>query len=63
MYYILGIVYIFAGGGGGGGEHPLISEYTPCMSFWVWVTSLRMIFSSSINLPAELRMPSFLIAD
>ena len=35
MYYILGIVYIFAGGGGGGGEHPLISEYTPCMSFWV----------------------------
>jgi hypothetical protein len=24
------------------------SEYKLCMSFWVWVTSLRMIFSSSI---------------
>jgi hypothetical protein len=25
----------------------------PCLSFWVWVTSLRMIFSSSIYLPEK----------
>jgi hypothetical protein len=24
--------------------YPLISEYIPCMSFCIWVTSLRMIF-------------------
>jgi hypothetical protein len=29
------------------------------ISFWVWVTSLR-IFSSSIHLPVKLRMSSFL---
>ena len=42
--------------------HLLISEYMPCMSFWVWVTSLRMIFTSSIHFPSKLRMSSFLIA-
>ena len=42
--------------------HLLISEYMPCMSFWVWVTSLRMIFTSSIHLPSKFRMSSFLIA-
>ena len=31
------------------------------MSFWVWVTSLRMIFSSSIHLPAKLMMSLFLV--
>ena len=34
------------------GQYPLISEYIPCIPFWVWVTSLRMIFLSSIHLPA-----------
>ena len=24
--------------------YPLMSEYIPCLSFWVWVTSLRMVF-------------------
>ena len=33
----------------------------PCMSIWVRVTSLRMIFSSSIHLPAKHRMSSFLV--
>ena len=41
----------------------LISECTPCMSFGVCVTSLRMIFSSSIHLPAKVMMSSFLIAE
>jgi hypothetical protein len=31
------------------------------MFFWVWVTSLRMIFSSSIHLPTKLIISSFLI--
>jgi hypothetical protein len=25
-------------------EHPFISEYIPCVLFFDWVTSLRMIF-------------------
>jgi hypothetical protein len=41
--------------------YPLTSEDIPCMFFWIWVTSLRMIFSSSIYLPAKLRRSSFLI--
>jgi hypothetical protein len=40
--YILGILYFI----------PNIN--LPCVSFWVWVTSLRMIYSSSIHLPAIL---------
>ena len=32
------------------------------MSFWVWVTSLRIIFSSSIHLPVNFMMFLFLIA-
>ena len=27
------------------GYYPLISEYIPYMSFWVWITSLSMLFS------------------
>ena len=27
------------------GYYPLISEYIPCMSFWVWINSLSMLFS------------------
>ena len=36
-------------------DYPLISEYILCVFFWDWdwVTSLRMIFSSSIHLPAN----------
>jgi hypothetical protein len=30
------------------------------MSFWVWDTSPRMIFSSSIHLPANFMVPHFL---
>ena len=33
------------------GWYPLITECTPCVFFCDWVTSLRMIFSSSIHLP------------
>jgi hypothetical protein len=33
------------------------------MSFWVWVTSLRTIFSSSIHLPVDFMMSLFLIAE
>ena len=36
-----------------------MSEYIPCLSFWVWVTSLRMFFSSSIHLPANFKMSFF----
>ena len=36
-----------------------MSEYIPCFSFWVWVTSLRMIFSSSIHLPTNFLMSLF----
>jgi hypothetical protein len=43
--------------------HQLTNEYTPCMSFGVGINSLRMMFSSSIHLPAKLRMCSFLIAE
>ena len=31
----------------------------PCICFWVWIPSLRMIFSSSIHLHAELMRFSF----
>jgi hypothetical protein len=40
----------------------IISECIPCMSFFVWITSL-WIFSSFIHLPAKVRMFSFLIAE
>jgi hypothetical protein len=43
-------------------KYPLISEYIQSMSFGVWVTSLRMIFSSSIYLPEKFMMYLFLIA-
>ena len=33
------------------------------MSFWVWVTLLSMIFSSSIHLPVKIRMSLFLMAE
>ena len=36
-----------------------MSEYIPCMSSWVWVSSLRIVFSSSI-LPACFKMSLFL---
>ena len=29
--------------------HPLMSEYISCLPIWVWVTSLKMVFSSSIH--------------
>ena len=45
------------------GLYQLFSEYIPCMCFWVWVTSLRMILICSIHLPAKLRMSLFLIAE
>ena len=35
------------------GWYPLKSEYIPCMSFGGWVTSLRIIISSSTHLPAK----------
>ena len=41
------------------GQHPLISEYISCMSFWDSVTSLRMIFSSFIHLPAKFKCFGF----
>jgi hypothetical protein len=44
-------------------KYPLISDYIPCMSFWDWVTSLRMIFPTSIYLPAKFMMSWFLIAE
>jgi hypothetical protein len=34
----------------------------PCMFFCDWVTSLRMIFSSSIQLPVNFMKSLFLIA-
>jgi hypothetical protein len=43
--------------------HLLVSTYHTMHVLLVWVTSLRMIFSSSIHLPAKLRMSSFLIAE
>ena len=42
---------------------PLLSEYIPCVSFWVWVTSLGMIFSSFIHLPAQFLLYLFLITE
>jgi hypothetical protein len=39
--------------------YPYISEYIPCVLFYVWVSSLTMIFSSSIHLPANV-MKSFI---
>ena len=38
------------------GKYPLISEYIPCVFFCDWVTSLRMIFSTSIHLPKNFRI-------
>lgn len=38
-------------------------EYIPCTSFWVWITSLNMIFSSSIYSLAKFLMSSFLRAE
>jgi hypothetical protein len=40
-----------------------ISEYIACFFFWVWVTLLRMIFSSSIYLPSNFMMSLFLVAE
>ena len=45
------------------GKYAFISEYLLCMSFWVGITSLRVIFSSSIHLPAKFMMSLFLIAE
>jgi len=39
----------------------LLSEYIPCVYFWVWVTSRRMVFSSYIHLPEKFLMSLFLI--
>ena len=38
------------------GQNPLMSEYIPYSSFWVWVTSLRIVFSISIHLHAKFKM-------
>lgn len=40
------ILYIFV-------WYPLIYMYIPCLYFWVWVTSLRIIYSRSIHLSAN----------
>jgi hypothetical protein len=40
-----------------------ISEYIPYLSFGVLVTSLRIIFLSSIYLPAKLMMPLLLVTE
>jgi hypothetical protein len=45
------------------GYYPLISECIPCMFFFDWVTSLRMVFSSSIHLHKNFMNSSFLIAE
>jgi hypothetical protein len=45
------------------GSYPLVIVYIPCMSFWVWDTLLRIIFSSSICLPTKFMMSSILIAE
>ena len=45
------------------GLYPFISEDILCMSFCVWVTSHKMIFSSSVHLPEKLKMFSFLITE
>ena len=37
--------------------------YIPYLSLWIWITSLRMIFSSYIHLPAKFMMFLFLIAE
>jgi hypothetical protein len=41
------------------GWNPLICETIPVISFWDYVTSCRMIFSSSIHLPAKFMIFSF----
>jgi hypothetical protein len=41
----------------------LISEYIPCISFGLSYLTQDYFFSSSIHLPAKLRMSSFLIAE
>jgi hypothetical protein len=46
-----------------GSEYPLISECIPYVFFCDWVTSLRMIFSSSIYLPKNFINSLFLIAE
>jgi hypothetical protein len=35
------------------GYYPLISECIPCVFFCDWITSLRIIFSSSTHLPVN----------
>jgi hypothetical protein len=37
-------------------------EYIPCVLFCIWITSLRMIFSSYIHLPKNFMKPLFLTA-
>jgi hypothetical protein len=39
------------------------SCYIPCAFFCVWVTSLRMIFSSSIHLPENFMKSFFVLTD
>ena len=36
-----------------------MSEYILYLSFWVWATSLRMFLSSSVHLPANLKVSLF----
>ena len=38
------------------GVAPCCSLQIPCLSFWTWVTSLSMIFSHSVHLPAIFMM-------
>jgi hypothetical protein len=45
------------------GDNFLNRTPVACMSFWVWVTSLRMIFPSSINLPVVFMMSLFLMTE
>jgi hypothetical protein len=45
------------------GYYPFISEFIPRVFSCVWVTSLRMMFSSSIHLPENFINSLFLIAE
>jgi len=38
-----------------------ISEYMSCTSFGIYVTFLKMVFSSPIHLPVKFMMPSIYI--
>ena len=39
----------------------LMCKYIPCLSLWVWDTSLRMLFSSSIHFRENFKMSLLLL--